>query len=71
MDFLLSVLPEIITVVVAVGVAVARTTSNSLDNKVANLAQDNQKAIRQAIEGLIAEDKAKNGSGNSDSGGNS
>ena len=59
MDFLISILPEIITVLVAVGIAVARTTDNSLDDKVANLAQDNQKSIRKAIEGLIAQDKVK------------
>ena len=59
MDILLQLLPEIVTLVIAVGIAVARTTPNSLDDKVARLAEDNQKAITRAIRNIARSEKSR------------
>jgi len=58
-DILLSILPELVVLVTAVAVAVARTTDNSLDDKVARLARDNQKQITGAIRDLVRDEKPK------------
>mgnify|MGYP006424481863 CR=1 FL=1 len=52
MDIVLSVLPELVTLVIAVGIVFARTTDNAIDDKVFKLAQDNKPGIVSAIRGV-------------------
>ena len=59
MDILFELIPHIVTLVVAVGVAVSRTTSNKLDDKIAQLAKDNKASITNAIRSLAKEEGEK------------
>lgn len=52
MDVLISVLPELVTLVIAVGLVFARTTDNALDDKIFKLAQKNKSGIVTAIRGV-------------------
>lgn len=56
MEIVVDVLPELVVLVIAVGVAVARTTENSIDNKLAKLAQENKSGIISAIRSVIGTD---------------
>lgn len=56
MEVVVDVLPELVVLVIAVGVAVARTTENSIDNKLAKLAQENKSGIISAIRSVIGTD---------------
>jgi len=61
MEIVLDFLPELVTLVIAVAVAVARTTDNKLDDKIAGLASDNKSAITKTIRNLVRdEDRRKN-----------
>jgi len=56
-EVLLSIIPEIVAVVLAAAVAVARTTDTKIDDKVAELAQDNTKKINRAVKSLLDEEE--------------
>lgn len=56
MDILIELLPHIVTVTIAAGVAFARTTDTALDDKLFKLAQDNKSGIITAIKSLIDKD---------------
>lgn len=57
MDIVLSFLPELVTLLVAVGVAVARTTDNAIDDKVFKLAKNNKPGLVNGLRSLLREDK--------------
>jgi hypothetical protein len=59
MDILVELLPAIISALVAIGVAVARTTDNKIDDKVARLAEKHESKLTGAVKRLVQDDKAK------------
>jgi hypothetical protein len=59
MDVIVDFLPELVTLVVAVAVAVARTTDNKIDDKVARLAEKHESKLTGAVKRLVQDDKAK------------
>lgn len=60
MDIVLNLLPEIITFLVAVGIAVARTTDTKIDDKVAKLVKNNRSQLTSAVRTLVDDrDKEK------------
>ncbi len=56
MEIVVEILPELVTLVIAVGVAVARTTDTQIDNKLAKLARDNKSGIVGAIRSVLGTD---------------
>jgi len=56
MEIVLSFVPELVTLVIAVAVAVARTTDTQIDNKRAKLAQENKGGIVTAIRSVLGKD---------------
>jgi hypothetical protein len=59
MELLTELLPAIISALVAIGVAVARTTDNKIDDKVARLAEKHESKLTGAVKRLVSDDKAK------------
>lgn len=57
LDVLLSKLPEIVGIAIAIWVAVARTTDTAFDNKLAKLAKENRQGIVSAIRSLAGDSK--------------
>lgn len=56
LEIVANLVPEIVTLVIAVAVAVARTTETSIDNKLAKLARNNKGGIISAIRSVIGSD---------------
>jgi len=59
LDVILDFIPELIGIVIAIGVAVARTTDNKIDDKVARLAEKHESKLTGAVKRLVQDDKAK------------
>jgi hypothetical protein len=60
MEVLFDLIPEIIGFVIAVGVAVARTTETAIDNKVAKMAKNHQSQIKSAVKELVGANSGGN-----------
>jgi len=58
MDVIVNFLPELVTLVIAIGVAVSRTTDNKIDDKVAKLAEKHESKLTNAVKRLV-DDKDK------------
>lgn len=56
MEIVLSVLPELVALLIAVAFVVARTTDTAIDNKLAKLAQENKGGIVKAIRSVLGSD---------------
>jgi hypothetical protein len=59
MEIVTELLPAIISALVAIGVAVARTTDNKIDDKVARLAEKHESKLTGAVKRLVQDDQAK------------
>jgi hypothetical protein len=51
--------PELVTLVIAIAVAISRTTDNKIDDKVARLAEKHESKLTGAVKRLVQDDKAK------------
>jgi len=56
MEIVLSVLPELVALLIAVAFVVARTTDTAIDNKLAKLAQKNKSGIVKAVRSVLGSD---------------
>jgi len=59
MEFLVDILPAVVSAVIAIAVAVSRTTDNKIDDKVARLAEKHESKLTGAVKRLVQDDKAK------------
>jgi hypothetical protein len=62
MDIVIEVLIALVPAIIAGAVAIARTTDNKIDDKVAKLAQNNSSRIKGALRSVVDEkDREKSG----------
>lgn len=59
MEFLTDLLPELVTLLIAAGIAVARTTENAIDNKVFKIARDRKSGIVNGLRSLLRDEGTK------------